>query len=88
MTECRLLAPAPTKSIPYASSAVTPAPAAPTRNLIESDGAAEGNVTRAFGGLLDGRLCRERMVCKGVDGGDGDAGGEWDGRCGRAVAGE
>jgi len=45
-------------------------------------------VTRAFEGLLDGRLCRERMVCSGVEGGDGDAGGEWDGRCARGLSGE
>jgi len=28
------------------------------------------------------------MVCSGVEGGDGDAGGEWDGRCARGLSGE
>jgi hypothetical protein len=88
MTECRLLAPAPTKSMPYVSSTLTPLPPAPTRNLTESAATAEGNVTRAFEALLDGRLCKERMVCSGVEGGDGDAGGEWDGRCARGLGGE
>lgn len=84
ITECRLLAPAPTKSIPYGSSAPTP----PPQNLMLSEGAIAGNVTRALEGLLDGRLCTERMVCNGVAGGDGEAGGEWEGRCARPVVGE
>lgn len=76
ITEWRLLAPAPTKSIPYVSSTLTPPPAAPTQSLTASEGAATGNVTRALEDLLDGMLCAERMVCRGVEGGDGDAGGE------------